>query len=199
MLLETIQILNGQPQRLGYHNERFNRSRNALFCLLEEAFLEDYIQIPIAYQKGKVKCRIEYDEHIRKVSFENYIESQISAFHLVESDLSYELKYADRAVFKQLKSSFPPSSEIIIMNKGIIKDSSYTNLVFKHKNGKWLTPITPLLKGTQSAYLLDEGIIEEAEIRSTDLKQFTEFMMINAMLDFDENRVYGIHLISDQK
>jgi len=194
-LIETIQTLEGQPQRLAYHNERFNRSRKALFCLLEEVFLEEYLQIPIEYQKGKVKCRIEYDEQVRKVVFEKYHERQVEAFHLVDSDIDYEFKYSDRAGFQKLKSSFSPSSEIIIVKNGYITDTSYSNLVFKDHQGKWWTPHQTLLKGTQREFLLDEGIIEEREIKKEDLLQFSGFMMINAMLDFEEKRALRMEKI----
>lgn len=198
-LIETIQILDGQPQRLSYHNERFNRSRKALFCLLEEVFLEEYLQIPIEFQEGKVKCRMEYDEQVRKVEFEIYKERPIESFHLVESDIIYDFKYADRTPFQKLKDFYSPSScrqtgmaEMIIVKEGSITDTSYSNLIFKDKEGKWWTPTRPLLKGTQREFLLDEGMIEEREISKKDLLQYTHFMMVNAMLNFEEKRAVEI-------
>lgn len=201
ILLETIQILNGQPQKLSYHNDRMNRSRNALFCLLEEVFLEEYLQIPMQFQKGKVKCRVEYDEQVRKLEFELYKERKIDSFHLVETRMNYEYKYAERSEFNKLKASLAPSSsplgmsEIILVKEGLITDTSYSNLIFKDQQGKWWTPEKPLLKGTHREFLLDEGIIEEAEIRVQDLERFSHFMMINALLDFDEKRAFEMNKI----
>ena len=198
-LIETIQILNGKPQRLAYHNERFNRSRNALFCQLEEVFLEEFLQIPEAFQQGKVKCRITYDEQVRKVEFEHYQERHIDSFFLVESDLSYDFKYLDRFNIQKLKVPFSASSEIIIIKHGLITDTSYSNLVFKDLHGKWWTPNHPLLKGIQREFLLDEAFIEEREISKQDLPQYSHFMMINALLEFDEKRALSIDKIIGYK
>ena len=191
-LIETIQILDGEPQRLSYHNERFNRSRKLLFCLLEEVFLEEYLQIPIEFQTGKVKCRVLYDTQVRKVEYELYQERLIDRFYLVESNLDYDHKYHDRSVFQELLSSLESSSEIIILKNGYLTDTSYCNLLFKDHKQHWWTPQKPLLRGTHRAFLLDEGLIEEREISVQDLPQFSHLMMINAMLNFDEKRAVKI-------
>jgi len=191
-LIETIQILDGEPQRLSYHNERFNRSKKALFCLLEEVFLEEYLQIPIEFQTGKVKCKVMYDTEVREVEYEHYQERLIDRFYLVESNLDYDHKYHDRSVFQELLSSLESSSEIIILKNGYLTDTSYCNLLFKDHKQHWWTPQKPLLRGTHRAFLLDEGLIEEREISVQDLPQFSHLMMINAMLNFDEKRAVKI-------
>lgn len=191
-LLETIQIENGQAKHLSYHNERMNRSRHQMMCAIGDIYIEEVLKIPEEYQQGKVKCRVLYDEQVRKIEFEHYRERKIDSFYLVETQMTYDHKFEDRQQFNELKSSYSTSSEIILVKDGFITDTSYSNLVFKHKNGDWLTPNTPLLLGTQREFLLDEGIIEESKIKVTDLNQFTHFMMINAMLDFDEERVFSM-------
>lgn len=187
-LFETIQIKDGIPQRLEYHNERMNRSRNELLCLLEELYLEEFIEVPQEFSKGIVKCRVEYGEQIEKVEFENYQAQQHNSFYLINSKIDYAHKFTNREAFIQLKSSLPPSSEIIIVQDGFITDTSYSNLIFKDQNGDWLTPETHLLRGTQREFLLDEGLISERSISVNNLNSFTHFMMINAMLDFNEDR-----------
>lgn len=194
-LFETIQIKNGIPQRLEYHNERMNRSRNDLFCLSEEIYLENLIIVPQKFSKGIVKCRVEYAEQIEKVEFKDYHPQQHDAFYLVDSSIDYAHKYTDRKDFKKLKYSLPLSSEIIIIKDGFITDTSYSNLIFKNKKGKWCTPETFLLKGTQREYLLDERIIFERTISKYDLQNFSHFMMINAMLDIKEARAIPIDRI----
>lgn len=196
-LLETIQMHNGLAKRLSYHNERMNRSRHQMMCAVGDIYLEEVLKIPEEYRKGIVKCRVLYDEQVSKIEFEHYRERKVDSFHLVETQMTYEHKFEDRQQFDELKSPFSPSSEIILVKNGFITDTSYSNLVFKDQNGKWLTPNTPLLLGTQREFLLDEGIIEESEIKMSDLDQFTHFMMINAMLDFNEREVININLILD--
>lgn len=191
-LLETIQIENGQAKRLSYHNERMNRSRHQIICAAGDIYLEEVLKIPEEFQQGKVKCRVLYNEQVSKIEFEHYHERKIDSFHLVETQMTYDHKFEDRQAFQELKSLFLPFSEIILVKNGFITDTSYSNLVFKHKSGNWLTPNTPLLLGTQREFLLDEGIIEESEIKVSDLNQFTHFMMINAMLDFNEESVFNM-------
>ncbi len=194
-LLETIQIENGQAKRLKYHNERMNRSRHQLMCTIGDIYLEEVLKVPEEYQKGKVKCRVLYENQVQKIEFAHYQERKINSFCLVETQMTYDYKFEDRQQFTKLKSQFSASSEIILVKDGHITDTSYSNLVFMHRNGKWFTPSNPLLLGTQREFLLDEGIIEESEIKVTDLKHFTHFLMINAMLEFDKNRIYDVKLI----
>ncbi|NPD47663.1 MULTISPECIES: aminotransferase class IV [unclassified Lentimicrobium] len=196
-LLETIQIHNGQAKRLSYHNERMNRSRHQMMCAMGDIYLEEVLKIPEELRKGKVKCRVLYDEQVSKIEFEHYQERRIDSFHLVDTQIIYDHKFEDRQQFNKLKSGFLSSSEIIMVKNGFITDTTYSNLIFRDKNENWLTPSTPLLLGTQREFLLDEGIVEESEIKVSDLDQFTHFMMINAMLDFDEERAIDIKSIID--
>lgn len=193
LLLESIQIKNGKPQRLSYHNQRVNRSREQLFCMNEALFLEEHIEVPIPFQKGLVKCRIIYDEKLRSITFEHYQPRKIKSFYLVSTEMDYSFKYADRSEIIQLKSFYPDSSEIILVKSGLITDSSYSNLIFKDMNGKWWTPERPLLAGTQREYLLDEGLIEETTIKEQDLSKYSHFKLINAMLEMEEGETYDIH------
>lgn len=195
-LFESIQIKNGIPQRLKYHNQRMNRSRNDLFCLLEELYLEEFIAVPQEFSEGIVKCRVQYAEQIEKIEFENYQAQQHNLFYLINSKINYSHKYSDRDTFYLLKSSLPSSSEMIIIQDGFITDTSYSNLIFKDQNGNWFTPETYLLRGTQREFLLDEGIISERPITMHDLKSYTHLMMINAMLDFNEEREIAINNIN---
>lgn len=195
--LETIQVYNGQAKRLTYHNERMNRTRHQVMCAAGDIYLEEVLKVPEDYQQGKVKCKVLYNEQVSKIEFEHYRERKIDSFYLVNTQMTYEYKSEDRQQFNELKSPFPSSSEIILVKNGFITDTSYSNLVFKAQDGRWLTPNTPLLLGTQREFLLDEGLIEEAEITVGDLNQFTHFMMINAMLDFEEKKAISIKSIVD--
>ena len=195
LLLESIQIKNGKPQRLSYHNQRLHKSREQLFCNLEPLFLEEHIEVPSHFQKGIVKCRIIYDAQLRSITYEPYQPRKIDSFYLVSVEMDYSFKYADRQVFNQLKSAYPDSSEIILVKNGFITDSTYSNLIFKDLKGKWWTPQQPLLAGTQREYLLDEGWIEETSIRPEDLLNYSHFKLINAMLDMEKSELYDVHQI----
>jgi 4-amino-4-deoxychorismate lyase len=56
----------------------------------------------------------------------------------------------------------------------------------------WFTPEKPLLAGTKRAFLIKTGRILTTQILITDRKDFEKFMLVNAMLDFDENRASSI-------
>jgi 4-amino-4-deoxychorismate lyase len=198
MLFETIQILNGKPQRLRYHNQRFNRSRQALFCTEELLFLEQYIQIPAEFSYGFLKCKIIYDASVVDIEFTKYQPRKINRFYLVETELNYDYKFLDRSDFEQLKTNYPSDSELILVKNGLITDTTYSNLIFKDLQGNWVTPLKPLLIGTQREFLLDAGQIAEKPISPSDLKQqYSHFMLINAMLPFNESREIPVELIEN--
>jgi len=71
-------------------------------------------------------------------------------------------------------------------------------LIFKDRNGDWYTPENCLLRGTQREFLLDNGIISEKIITVNNLNSFTHLMLINALLDFNEERALSIDIIDFQ-
>jgi 4-amino-4-deoxychorismate lyase len=196
LLFETIQIFNGKPQKLHYHNQRLNQSRQSLFCVDDVVFLENYIRVPAEFKHGLVKCRIEYEETIVEPLFEIYTPKAFNKFFLTEDSISYEFKFTERANLTRLKSKIASDAELIFTRDGLITDSTFSNLVFKDLKGLWFTPEAPLLHGTQREFLLDEGMIEEADIEANTLhQQYTHFMLINAMLPFDNARALPVDLI----
>lgn len=56
-------------------------------------------------------------------------------------------------------------------------------------NHNWLTPKHPLLLSTKRAYLLDKGIIKEADITVDDLMKAKKIRLFNAMIEFGEREV----------
>jgi 4-amino-4-deoxychorismate lyase len=83
---------------------------------------------------------------------------------------------------KQLPNTH--DSDVLIVKNGLITDTSFANIAFSDGN-KWYTPDTPLLKGTQRAYYLAQGILTERRISPADLRGFTKARLINAMLDLN--------------
>lgn len=146
-------------------------------------------------QKGVYKCRVSYSREIEKVEFEAYTPKEINSFKLVESDIDYSLKYADRSELLNLYRQRGAADEIIIVKNGLITDTSYSNLIFFNGN-KWLTPKSPLLFGIQRERLLREGKIQEADITAADLVNFESVMVVNAMLWFDLERTVTFEEIS---
>lgn len=74
--------------------------------------------------------------------------------------------------------------DILIVKNGFVTDSSISNIIF-FDGYKWVTPDTPLLKGTMRQFLLEAAEIKEETITVQNLTTFTSFRLINAMLGFD--------------
>ncbi len=188
LLFETIKVLDGKLNDIGYHNDRFNRSREILFDIKQTIFLEEIIKIPPEYSSGIVKCKVVYDASIKGISFARYITRPVNRLIIVESDsIDYSYKYSDRSKLDELLQSADCAydEDILIVKNGLITDTSYSNVAL-YDGTEWITPAHPLLAGTKRAKLLDRGLIREAEINAADLKYFEKIKLFNAMLDFDE-------------
>ncbi len=194
LLFETICVRDGVLQNLDYHNERFNRSRKELFGANRHIDLRSFVCIAPASRNGIYKCKLVFDKKIQDIIIEPYTPKLIERLYCVEANnIDYSYKYLDRSILDNLKKDLinPAQEDIMIVRNGEITDSSYANLVFWN-GSKWLTPEKPLLAGTKRAKLLSENRIFAQKIQLNDLQKFSKLMLINAMLDFDENRALEI-------
>ena len=69
-------------------------------------------------------------------------------------------------------------------------DTSFTNLAI-YDGTDWLTPKHPLLAGTKRAWLLQRGIIREADITLADLLKAPKVSLFNSMIDFGEMEIFS--------
>ena len=181
LLIETIRICNRHFENIERHNERLNKTRKELFSNTEKIDLKNIIKIPVDLPRNTHKCRVLYDDKIRKTEFIPYQKKIINHIKLVtDNNIEYQYKYADRSKLQSLMTH-SNADEIMIIKNGFITDASYANLCF-FDGEKWLTPSTPLLPGTMRAKLLSQGKIQEADIRPADLRFFKKIKLINAML-----------------
>ncbi|MBP1672354.1 MAG: branched-chain amino acid aminotransferase [Bacteroidetes bacterium] len=183
--LETIAIIDKIPQHVESHQKRMEK------CSLVQLnpFL-NLIKVPTFRQ---YKLSILYNEtQIEKFQLSPYSPSTINKFKvLIDNEIDYSLKYADRSRLEQLKSKAQMCDEVIIVKNGEVTDTSFSNLLF-WDGVKWITPENPLLKGTCRERLLQNGIISSQKISVNQLGTFSKMMLINAMLDFDEDRAIPI-------
>jgi len=193
LLLETIKVLNGTFLHLPFHQERINHSQGIHFPGCSLIRLSE-IPIPPGIKDQVYKCRIIYGAELQITEFSEYVPKPINHLKLVVADhLDYSFKYADRSGIHILLSGLRDDEDIIIIKKGMITDTSYTNLAFYTGSG-WFTPASPLLEGTCRKRLLHEQKIRVQEIVPADLVMFQKVSLINAMLDLDEKRL-PIHQI----
>jgi 4-amino-4-deoxychorismate lyase len=189
LLLESIRLSDGEFQNLFYHERRMNRALKFLCGSSEQVDLEEFLNKLDRPKDGLYKCRMVYDDLIRDVEFIPYRVKAINSLRVVEHDrVSYEFKYADRKLLDRLYGLKKDCDDILIVKRGFVTDSSYSNIIFR-KGRRWYTPWSPLLKGTMRSSLLERNIIHEEEIRVEDIKTFESFKLINAMLQFDSPEI----------
>lgn len=192
--LESIAIVDGQIQRLPWHQRRVDQALNAFY---KDATLDLYavIQKNAALQPGTVKCRVLYDSDSYDVQFSQYSPRDIKTLKLVENnDIDYPFKFADRTAINNAFDQRGDCDDILIVKNGRIMDSSIANIALR-RDEKWFTPREPLLRGTMRDYLLENGVLAEANIGVRDLPSFHGYKLINALLAFasDEFPVSNIH------
>ena len=191
-LFESIGVIDGQVQHASWHEKRYVKSFITYFKRPPVKPLLEGIDIPNAYQKGKVKLRISYNENQREWCFSNYAFSPIAHLQLVEDNaINYELKWEDRVLLSELYQKRGDADDVLIVRNGLLTDTSYGNIAFR-KNGGWFTPDKPLLEGTARARLLAQGKISSTPISLENYTEFEVFKMINALRDFETDSCYSI-------
>jgi len=182
LLFETIRLQDGKLHNLEFHNLRLNQSRLSLFKLTDKVDLSSSIHIPVQCKTGLYKCRVTYSNQIQSIDFELYSPRNIKSLKLIDdNEISYDYKFTNRDHLNNLLAQRSQYDEILIVRKGSITDTSFSNIAFTDGT-KWFTPSTPLLQGTMRNYLIKNNLILEAEIKVADLKFFQKARLINAML-----------------
>ena len=146
-------------------------------------------------EDGLYKFRIEYDlDNNFKMQILPHAISEHNDFEMViDNEIDYHFKSADRMQFQKLKEK-SGAEEIIIIKENQITDTSYSNLLFL-KDKTWFTPKTYLLNGVMRQSLLASKKIKETEVTIENIKEYSHFQLINAMNDFDEMFIYPIEKI----
>jgi len=180
MFIETIKILDGKVYNIEWHNRRFNQTRLDIFGLDKSINLIEYINPPPI---GLFRCRIVYNIDIISIEYIPYSPKVINSFKIVQSNIDYKYKYSNRDELNSLKESANGYDDIIIEKNGLLTDTTIANIAFFDGN-EWITPKTPLLKGTIRAKLVNRGFLIPKDINSDKLKHFSNFALMNAMIGF---------------
>ena len=184
-LIESIKLLNGQFHRLHYHQARMDGAVQELFQA------KNIINLSLELSKNRIpkaglfKCRVIYDQQIQSVEFIPYEPRHVQSLKVVHDlTIDYHLKYENRDRINALVERRQYCDDILIVKNGFVTDSSYSNIIF-FDGVKWVTPKSPLLKGTMRQFLLDAAEIKEEQITVQNIPSFRSFRLINAMLGFD--------------
>lgn len=182
MFIETIQIKEGLPKRLRYHQNRVDRTMVTHFPERPIHKLDDILNQHDFPDDPIVKARVIYGEHTAQVEYQAYTPRPVNNLKTVFcDDIDYDFKYEDRSKLEELFNSRGQFDDIIIIKNGLVSDTSYANIVLE-KDHKWYTPASPLLKGTMRQWLIDKGILIQRDISQKELYEYDFIYLINAML-----------------
>lgn len=182
-LIETIQVKNGIPLLLPYHQTRMDRSVKSIWKCKNKLVLDTIITIPEHAKTGIWKCRIVYSNTTYSIDFTPYTYRKIETLQCVEHNaITYEHKYENRQVFQELLHQKDRADEIIIIKNNLITDTSFSNIMF-FNGTQWLTPSDCLLPGTKRSYLLDTKQIFEQKIYKNDVNKYQKARLLNCFFD----------------
>jgi 4-amino-4-deoxychorismate lyase len=186
LLFETIRVNDKMAENPGYHQARMDHSRRELFGDAMAINLNEVIRNSDIPGVGLYKCRIVYNKEIHNVEFVPYQPRMIRNLKMVLADgIIYNHKFLDRRSFEKLKHENTDADELVIVRKGLITDTTFSNIaLFDGKN--WYTPASYLLKGTRRQSLIESGKIIPAEITINDISRYQRISLINAMLDLGD-------------
>lgn len=184
-LIESIKLDSGRFHRLHYHQVRVDRTQFDLFQLKNAINLSTEIAKHPYPKTGLFKCRIVYEKQLESIEFLPYEVKKVESLKIVHDDsIEYPYKYEDRNQISTLFDQRQFCDDVLIVKNGFITDCSYSNIIF-FDGDKWVTPNTPLLKGTMRQFLLDAAEIKEQPVTIQDIPSFKSFRLINAMMGFD--------------
>lgn len=180
--IETIRFEDGQFHLLDLHQTRVDRTFANFYPQKKPFDLAS--TLPSFKKSGKFKFRVEYDNVVREVSSSPYQKKVIESIKFVEAQVDYGFKYSDRADLDGLLLD-SEADEIIIVQDGLVTDSTYSNLAF-FDGEKWFTPRRPLLEGVRRRLQIDQGQITEMDIKPDLIQEFKKISFINAMMGLGE-------------
>lgn len=194
-LLESIMVCDGLIIHPEAHQRRMHYSAIECFGSVLFPDLNQFVRIPPEASKGVWRCRIIYGREIETVEFVPYTPRRVRSLKIVvDNQLDYHLKFADRSRLDELFGKRGECDDVIIAQNGRLTDTTIANLVF-WDGATWHTPAHPLLPGTQRAFLLESGQIVESEITLSNYRSFQLAGMINTFNDLDNMQVIPVSRI----
>ena len=183
--LETIKAVDGEIFNIFYHQQRYETVLKK-FAIKDIQDLSLFLKPP---KNGLYRCRLTYDlsktPHQINVTYHRYKKREVSSLKILyRDDIEYSLKSTCRDELDKLYDLREECDDILIVKNSLITDTSIANIAF-YSLDRWITPASPLLKGTTRERFLKEGKIFEADIHVDDLKKFSKTALMNAMIDFD--------------
>ena len=190
-LVESIRLEGGRFFHVEWHQARMNRVRRALYGDVPEIDLADVLYRRLGeYSFGgqRMRVRVLYDAHIRRVEAMVYRRRRISSLRVVElfpvEEGLLRYKWADRRLWKALYGLRGDADDVLVVRDGLVTDTTIANVAF-WDGRRWLTPAQPLMEGTTRMRLLASDELVPADIRVSDLASFEKIRLFNAMAEWE--------------
>ncbi len=179
--LETIRSVDGEIMNISYHQKRYESVLKEMGCE-DIKDLKEYLDPP---SYGVYRCRLVYTKDTIDVTYHEYKKRDIYSLKLVfNNNIEYSKKSANRDEIDSMFENRGEADDILIIKDLLVTDTSIANIAF-YKDGLWITPKNPLLKGTTRQRFIDEGQIIEEDIKVQELRSFSRVALLNAMIGFD--------------
>ena len=189
LFTEVIRVQDGEFCRPEPHAARMAATMEHFFGSGAGACLP--AEVPEGMREGLVKCRVVYDESVRRGEFAPYRLRRIASVALVRADgLDYRYKYADRSTLEELRRG-SGCDEVVLLQEGFLTDSSFSNIVLGDASGLY-TPDWPLLAGTRRAELLRTGRVTARPIRAEELEHYAYLWFVNAMVGLEDDLCFSV-------
>lgn len=182
--------VDGHMPLLAYHQLRLNHTfrhyypgyrPHDLSELLTSESMECIQKIRVFYNESEVS--------ILRTSYEMRPYTTLSFVHFMGH---YGFKRTDRRALDDTYNRVEEGHLPLLIRDTRILETPYTNIAVQLKD-KWLTPMYPLLYGTRRQSLIDQGIIDVADLHLHHVKMMKSIKLINAMIPFDESPSIDIH------
>ncbi len=179
LFFETLFVANHQIRNLSYHNRRANRTVRENFSTNRSLDLKSAITL----SKSPKRVKVIYSDRIERVEYHPIQKRVFRTFKVIDAHISYRYKYLDRQEIDQLFRTRGECDDIIISRDGLLQDTSIANITL-FDGERWITPASPLLRGTVRESLIKKQIVLEKDVTIKDLKEAKAFAMMNAIVGF---------------
>lgn len=182
MFLETLRCENGTIAQLSYHQNRLDATLKHWGI----GARYDLGHLILPPKEGVFRCRFLYSTEGFTIEFHPYFPKSVNALKLIHADsIDYPFKYSDRTALNTLYDQREECDDVLIIKNGYLTDTTLANIAL-YDGTRWLTPETPLLKGTTRARLIHAGILVPAPLYVEDIAYAKKVAVFNALMGFVE-------------
>lgn len=179
LFIETVLVKNKRAPFLPLHEKRMNLTRRKFSLGLNPL----KIRLPYIPDSNSYRLRIIYGKKIEKVALLPYSLKKKKKIQTVDLDIYYPYKFLNRSIFDGLLAKFDFFDDVLIINKGLVTDTTIANVAFSDGK-KWFTPSTPLLKGTTRERLISSGFLTPKKIYKSEIYNYSRVGFMNALSGF---------------